>query len=146
MHGPAACPSCGSPIGGVDEGRRCPECGASLDPDDQIASWVALPDRRPDLDPVSPEPNCMACGYSGEMTLDAASGSKTCPACLATTAASPTVAASNVVRVIDCPECGQKIGLTKDDIGKTVVCSGCKSFLGTFPEGDIKAKRRGSAR
>jgi hypothetical protein len=69
------------------------------------------------------------------MIVDAQKGSTTCPACSVVIPPRRVAAASRVVRVVECPECGQGIGLAKEDEGKTVICPGCSCFLGTFGPG-----------
>lgn len=38
-HGYLVCMSCGYPLSGLDESRRCPECAQPFVPDDLIAAW-----------------------------------------------------------------------------------------------------------
>lgn len=132
-----ACASCGSTKLGDD---ACLDCGAGLEAEDRIAAWLEVSHESPAPTTAVPSPACTACGYEGEMIVDAERGGTTCPACLVVIPARRTEAASKVARVVECPECGRSIGLAKEDEGKTVVCPGCSCFLGTFGAG---AARRG---
>jgi DNA-directed RNA polymerase subunit RPC12/RpoP len=136
-----ACASCGSTNLGED---ACLDCGAALDAEARIAAWLDGPasSRAEPVPGPGPVAGCSACGYEGEMLVDAALGSTTttCPACGVVIPARRTDAPARVTRVVACPECGREIGLSREDAGKTVICPGCSSFLGTL---DVGPARRG---
>lgn len=128
------CPFCGSTKPGAGA-PGCPDCGTRLDAEDQIASWLDAPPEAPGRRPVSPVPVCTACGYEGDMIVEGDRGGTTCPACFVVIQPRRTEAATRVVRVIECPECGRSIGLAREDAARTVICPGCSCFLGTFGVG-----------
>ena len=127
------CPSCGSTCLGEGD-AVCLVCGTRVDSEAQIASWLDAPDTTPGRQPDGPESVCTACGYAGDMIVGPGT---TCPACLVVIPPRRTES-TRVVRVVECPECGQGIGLTREDAGKTVVCPGCSCFLGTFAVGGTR--------
>ncbi|HEY2302732.1 MAG TPA: hypothetical protein VGH66_12620 [Acidimicrobiales bacterium] len=131
------CPLCGSTRLG-DGDPACPDCGARLDEEALIASWLDAPAAAGKPQEASAEPSCTACGYAGELVIDAATGATSCPACLVVIPSRRDEGTVKVARVIKCPECGQDIGLAKGDEGKTVICPGCSCFLGTF---DVRRAR-----
>jgi uncharacterized membrane protein YvbJ len=135
------CPSCGSTNLGDSE-AACPDCGVATDLESRIASWIEPAGEVPARVSDTPEAVCGACGYSGEMTPEPLG--TTCPACGVSVESRRSEAATRVSGMIDCPECGRKISVTKEDEGKTVICPGCSCFLGTFKGGSegSKAGRR----
>jgi uncharacterized paraquat-inducible protein A len=106
----------------------CPTCGsASVPCGCEIASWIE-PDPASERI-ISPDSACTACGYAG-MTTEDDWGTR-CPACGAVLPSHRTALKPQVIRLVECPECGLEIGVTAEDEGKTVVCPGCSYFLGT---------------
>jgi hypothetical protein len=126
------CPSCGS-TRVSDPDASCPDCGARTDPEERIASWLEGPAGIERPGAVAAEPVCTACGYAGDMIVDADRGVVTCPACLVAIPPRRDAKASKVVRVLECPGCGQGIGLSEADARKTVICPSCSYFLGAVP-------------
>ncbi len=119
---------------------RCPRCAGELsiertgdeepvflhgDLDDDVVSWVSQPSESPEVRSGG-EIVCSACGYAGVMSYDSDQGDAICPACM------------TVFRkkrppgyvTIDCPSCGQIVEYSDIDRGKTIICPGCKYFLG----------------
>lgn len=83
--------------------------------DDLIASW--LRDSPPQ--PTGDDSACHICGYVGPLDPGG-----TCPACLA------VIAPPIQPPVIECPDCHRSIALVEADRGRTLLCPGCKRFLG----------------
>ncbi len=131
------CPSCGSSK--LEDGA-CLQCGARPDPEAQIAEWLGEATGTSDSGPVEPGAVCTACGYSGEMIGDA--GATRCPVCQVVIPARRTDDTIKVIRVVECSECGQSIGLGEEDEGKTVICPRCSCFLGTFAVRAARDARR----
>ncbi len=125
------CPSCGSAF--IAEGDVCPACGARTDPEARIASWLRTPCGTGRPEPVAVDPVCTACGYAGEMIVDADRGVVTCPACLVAIPPRRDAGSPKVIDVVQCPGCGQGIGLSEADSGKTIICPSCSYFLGAVP-------------
>ncbi len=119
------CPACGS-NNVRDADASCPDCGTRTDAESRIASWL----EGPPPERVAAESVCTACGYSGEMIVESARGAVTCPACLVAIPPGRDATSSRVIRVVECPGCGQGIGLSEADSTKTVICPSCSYFLG----------------
>jgi hypothetical protein len=130
----SVCPSCGSARTG--EGDACPDCGTRTDPEARIASWLEAPSGTGRQQAAVAESFCTACGYAGDMIVDAAGGVVTCPACLVAIPPRRDERTSKVVRVVECPGCGHGIAVSEADAGKTVICPSCSYFLGALPARD----------
>jgi hypothetical protein len=144
MHFHFVCTDCGV-YGSISVGPeagslRCPRCSAliSIEPtgdvsqdalhkpvDDMIASWVSEPgesaEERLDADNI-----CPSCGLDGVMSCDSARGDTICPACM-------TVYWREKPRgygTVACPGCARTVEFSDLDRGKTIICEGCKYFLG----------------
>jgi phage FluMu protein Com len=141
---PFVCTACGvygSISVGPDAGiLKCPRCAGVLSVeragdesqtalekpiDDIILSWVSQPRELPDDRPAD-DNICPACGLDGVMSCDSARGDTICPACM-------SVYWRKRPRgygTIDCPSCGRTVEYSDIDRGRTIICPGCKYFLG----------------
>jgi hypothetical protein len=133
-------------IGDDAEIPNCPRCGRSVTierssaqqivaldqptaagavDDDSIVSWLAgaasSPPARSDGDA-----ECPACGYQGLMAFDPERADLICPACLEDYPTKPAPARAEH----RCPHCGRAIEIGEEHRGRTIICSGCKYFLG----------------
>jgi hypothetical protein len=126
MLSPATCPACGAGWDAAD--LSCPACGffssAAPRAEDLIASWVATsaPAESPSTDR---DTVCVACGYEGPMVASPDGHPGPCPAC-----GDPWPDRADIIRKVTCPDCGEPLPLTEGDRGKTIICPGCRSFLG----------------
>jgi hypothetical protein len=112
-----ACPTCGQSYKDAGTGG-CPSCRI----DSAIVAWLAPGSDGDGGGPRGEESVCLTCGYAGEM--DCEGGLPTCPACRAVL---PSVRVSRIIR---CEGCGQAIGISEEDRGRTIICPHCQYFLG----------------
>jgi hypothetical protein len=113
------CLECGGQLL-FDSSKDCDSSGTTTALDEAILSWID----ETTIDSEKPsegDGTCQHCGYAGMIR-----GDNVCPVCrevnpLQTPPGPPTV---------DCPNCGEAIVLLHYERGKTIVCPGCKYFLG----------------
>lgn len=125
-----ACPRCGRPLviarspGQQTVTPDQPTASGTVD-DDIVVSWLA---RAAGLPPATSGgyPECPACGYQGLMAFDSDRAGLICPACFQEYRPKPAPARAEV----PCPHCGHAIEIGEELRGRTVICPGCKYFLG----------------
>jgi hypothetical protein len=118
------CPRCGgrfSVEAGLCEARDYCDRGS----DDEIVSWVSQPSEAPtalrDRESV-----CPSCGLEGVMWLDSERTGSICPSCLVVFRSDAPAS----LRIVACPGCGEPVGYSDLDRGRTIICGACKYFLG----------------
>ena len=121
----AICPACGA--GWADTDVSCRACGFDNPPlpeaEELIASWVVITAQEPPS--TAPDTVCVACGYEGPMVPSPDGDRGLCPAC-----GNPWQDRGGIFRRLPCPDCGRILLLTEQHRGKTVICPGCRTFLG----------------
>jgi len=134
----------------------CPRCGRVLsversgdeeraihhgDVEDDVVSWVSQPLERTEARSDG-EMICTDCGYAGAMSYDPDQGGVICPAC--TMVHRPK--RPQGYGTIECPGCGRTVEYSDLDRGKTIICRGCKYFLGCVVPPEKHAYRAHRAR
>jgi hypothetical protein len=109
----------------------CPSTGRDNDlplegctDESSVLAWVSEGD---DPKPRGDGPGCPTCGFAGEFIVGP--DATACPACLAEY---PKV--QGWKQIVHCPNCNLAIGILKEDLGKTTICTRCKYFLGGIPK------------
>jgi hypothetical protein len=119
-----ACPRCGLSLC-VDVMPACAAAARSTDFDDAVVAWLS--EAAVATAVAGPDDLCCAkCGYEGLMDYVSHDGDAVCAACLEVYRRKPVHAA----RSFHCPDCGHAFEISEQDRGKTIICSGCKRFLG----------------
>ena len=113
------CPGCGHRfnVNSLSDGEATVERPRI---DDIIVSWLSQSLDSSERDSAG-DATCQRCGYAGMFRGDAV-----CPVCREVN----PVQTPSGPPIVDCPNCGKAIDLLENDRGKTIICPGCKYFLG----------------